>query len=108
MPVKEGVPPFTQARLAGGGARDKTGIWPQIFADAMGIPVTVNKVSDSSALGAAIIAMVGSEVYPDFTTACANVIKLGKTYEPNHDNFQLYDDMSLNYQRYMNFLHDGY
>lgn len=103
-----GMPLFTEARLAGGGARDKTGTWPQIFADGIRIPVTANKVSDSSALGAAIIAMVGSDIYPDFPTACANVITLGKTYVPNPDNFQLYDDMSINYQRYMNFLHDGY
>lgn len=88
-----------EARLAGGGARDITGTWPQIFADASGYPVTLNNVEDASGLGAAIIAMVGSGIYPTYSDACKNMISWGKTFNPNPDNASIYSDIARSYYR---------
>ena len=53
---------FSRAALSGGGARSAH--WPQIFADGLGVPVTVAECGETGALGAAIAAAVGAGLYP--------------------------------------------
>ncbi|WP_292138433.1 FGGY-family carbohydrate kinase, partial [Mesorhizobium sp.] len=45
---------FDQVVLSGGGSRSS--VWPQIFADVLGVPVTVARSRETGALGAAIAA----------------------------------------------------
>lgn len=54
---------FDNAVLSGGGARSE--IWPQMFADVLGIPVSVAECTETGALGAAIAAGVGAGLFPD-------------------------------------------
>ncbi len=54
---------FDRAALSGGGAR--SAIWPQMFADILGIPVSVPRCGEAGALGAAIAAGVGAGIFPD-------------------------------------------
>ena len=54
---------FDSAALSGGGAR--SAVWPQMFADVLGIPITVAACAETGALGAAIAAGVGVGVFPD-------------------------------------------
>lgn len=89
--------PVEEVILAGGGAKDQTGVWPQIFADILQRPVTINREQESTALGAAIIAGVNAGLWPNFEEACSRVIRFGKTYEPNPDNRQVYQDMRGNF-----------
>ena len=53
---------FDSASLSGGGARSE--VWPQMFADILGIPVSVARCAETGALGAAIAAGVGAGVFP--------------------------------------------
>ena len=43
-------------------------LWPQILADALGVPVRIPVVKESTALGAAIYAGVGAGLYADAST----------------------------------------
>ena len=54
---------FDRAALSGGGAR--SAVWPQMFADVLGIPITVAAHAETGALGAAIAAGVGVGAFPD-------------------------------------------
>lgn len=85
--------PVEEVILAGGGAKDETELWPQIFADILQRPVTINREQESTALGAAIIAGVNAGLWPNFEEACSRVISFGKTYEPNPANQQVYQDL---------------
>ncbi|MCX5749676.1 MAG: FGGY-family carbohydrate kinase [Candidatus Saganbacteria bacterium] len=89
---------ITRANLAGGGARDNTGTWPQIFADALCVPVTLNAETEASALGAAMIAAVGLGFYPDFKTAAKHMITWGKTFSPNPMNRDIYQEIKHGYE----------
>ena len=53
---------FDSATLSGGGAR--SAVWPQMFADVLGIPITVAACAETGALGAAIAAGVGRRRVP--------------------------------------------
>ena len=61
---------FDSAILSGGGARSP--IWPQMFADILGIPITVADCAETGALGAAIAAGVGAGVFPDLAAGVAH------------------------------------
>jgi xylulokinase len=84
-----------EARLAGGGARDISGTWPRIFADALGKRVTLNMEADASGLGAGIIAMVGAGIKPTF--ADSGMFEFGQSFEPNPDNFEVYRALEEQY-----------
>ncbi|HLK60226.1 MAG TPA: xylulokinase, partial [Chthonomonadaceae bacterium] len=77
--------PIRQVRASGGGAR--SGIWRQIQADITGYThVTIN-VDEGPALGVALLAGVGTGVYPSVEAACrANIQVKDSTYTctPNH------------------------
>jgi L-xylulokinase len=53
-----------RAVLAGGGAR--SALWPQMFADVLGIPISVAAARETGALGAAIGAGIGIGLLADF------------------------------------------
>lgn len=52
--------------LAGGAA--KSGIWSQILADIAGIPIRIPENPELACIGAAVLAGVGSGLYPDVQT----------------------------------------
>src|SRR5207342_2388518 len=53
--------PVDEVILTGGAA--KGSLWPQIIADTLGLPVRIPHIKESAALGAAIYAGVGAEVF---------------------------------------------
>jgi xylulokinase len=68
----------TDIRLSGGGAVSP--LWRSIQASVYNKPVSTLAVSEGSAYGAAILAMVGGGIYPTVEDACKSVIKVtGKT-----------------------------
>lgn len=50
--LKDAGVSFDKAVLSGGGSRSEH--WPQIFADGLGVPITVPEARETGALGAAI------------------------------------------------------
>jgi xylulokinase len=67
-------------RLGGGGARSAT--WRQIQADVYGRPVEIVEAEEGAAYGAGILAGVGAGIWKSVDEACAAVIRVAKTVEP--------------------------
>ncbi len=70
----------SEIRATGGGARSP--FWMQILADVLEAKVRCVESAEGPALGAAILAGVGSGVYKDFDTAVEQAIRLGASYKP--------------------------
>ncbi len=75
-------------RITGGGA--KSDIWAQMIADIMNIDVITIEIEEGPALGAAILAMVGAQVYATVEDACKNIIKTKALFKPNAENADIY------------------
>lgn len=69
------------ANIGGGGSRSDT--WSQIKADALGFALHRTALPDSAALGAAILAGVGSGAMPSLQDAIRRLIRFDRTFEPN-------------------------
>ena len=73
--------PITQVRASGGGA--KSDVWRQIHADVTGHPHETLSVDEGPALGAALLAAVGTGAYPTVAEACHAAIQTGARTEPD-------------------------
>ncbi|MCJ7701152.1 MAG: FGGY family carbohydrate kinase [Anaerolineales bacterium] len=82
-------------RAVGGGS--KSDAWVQTCADIFGQPFTRPAITEAGALGAAIIAGVGSGLFASFEEGVAAMVKLDRTFEPEPNRHQRYQDR---YQRY--------
>ena len=71
---------FDSATLSGGGAR--SAVWPQMFADVLGIPITVAACAETGALGAAIAAGVGVGVFPDLAAGVRAMTRQTRRLRP--------------------------
>ncbi len=84
-------------RTIGGGARSDP--WLQIIADVTGKRVEkVANPQQAGAVGAALVAAVGLGVYPDFQ-ALKEVIQVTRTFEPNVENAELYNELFDAYKK---------
>lgn len=71
---------FERAILSGGGARSAH--WPQMFADCLGVPITVSQTQETGALGAAIGAAVGVGVVASYEDGIARMTHKAQTFTP--------------------------
>ena len=69
------------AVLSGGGSRSEH--WPQIFADGLGLPITVPEARETGALGAAIGAGVAAGLFPDYEAAIGAMTRAKASYAPD-------------------------
>ena len=67
--------------ITGGGAR--SGIWPQMVADALGRTVAVPAGGELGARGAALIAATAIGWFPDIGTASSATRSIDRRHEPN-------------------------
>ena len=79
-----------EVRVSGGGARSP--VWRQILADVFNVPLVVVEALEGAAYGAALLAGVGSGVWPDVATAAEQTVKLGARVEPG-EHAAAYDDI---------------
>ncbi|MFZ4835255.1 FGGY-family carbohydrate kinase [Rouxiella sp. Mn2063] len=81
--------PFLQATLSGGAA--KSCIWPQMFADVLGIPLRVAQCHETGALGAAMCAGVGIGQWHDLSDAAHHAVKLKpQILQPDNERHQFH------------------
>lgn len=78
------------ARIIGGGA--KSPLWCQMTADIFNVRVEKINSSEGPAFGAAILAAVGDGAYKSVEDACAALIQVTETFEPNPEAVALYDE----------------
>jgi sugar (pentulose or hexulose) kinase len=74
--------------VSGGPAKSE--LWMQMHADVSNLPIAFTKVSEGPVLGAAMLAAVGAEIYPDIQTAAKNMVHTESTLEPNPDAHEEY------------------
>ena len=73
--------PVSELRLAGGGAR--SGLWAQMFADALGCPVVVSDGQEYGAKGAVINAGVAMGVYASYADGVARTVRAARHFAPD-------------------------
>ena len=83
---------FSNTIVFAGGA-SKGELWSQILADVTGCRVKIPKVTEATALGAAMSAGVGVGIYESIKDAAKKLVVWEKVYEPNMDNHKLYNDI---------------
>jgi sugar (pentulose or hexulose) kinase len=78
-------------RATGGGARNAW--WLQLMADVCGLPVEVVAQEEPGTFGAAILAGVGAGVYGSVSEAVAQLVNVGRRFEPDVNRGALYADV---------------
>jgi xylulokinase len=81
--------PVESIRLGGGGARGA--LWRQIQADVYGMPVDLVEAEEGPAYGAALLAGVGTGVWPSVEKACESAVRVARRVEPEKKNIGLMD-----------------
>ena len=74
--------------FAGGASKGE--LWCQILSDVTGCKIKVPKVTEATALGAAMAAGVGAGVYENISKAAETLVVWNKEYLPNMENFKQY------------------
>ncbi len=93
----ENVGAYANVLSAMGGAANSR-LWTQIKADVTGKEIIVPSSDTATALGAAILAGVGTGVYSSFEEAVEITVETKRKHVPNKDNKEIYDKM---YNKYL-------
>ncbi len=95
-------------RAVGGGSQSD--VWVQLSADILGRPLSRPRITEAGALGAAIIAGVGSGVFGGYASAVEAMVKLERTFTPDTVRHQRYAEWFGRYQQLgpllLTYLHD--
>ncbi|MEG0378434.1 MAG: FGGY family carbohydrate kinase [Eubacterium sp.] len=86
---KESEVDFEGIRLTGGAS--KSPVWCQMMADIFKEPIHLLQTSETGCLGAALYAGVGIGAYKSCKEAANIAVKIQKSYYPNPDNYEAYD-----------------
>ena len=81
--------PLSDMAVCGGGS--KSPLWRQMLADVFGLKVKTLTSNQGAALGAAILAMVGTEEYPTVQQACDVIIKEKDVHHPVPSHSEKYN-----------------
>jgi autoinducer 2 (AI-2) kinase len=82
--------------FAGGASKGE--LWCQILADVTGCEIKIPKVTEATALGAAIAAGVGVGIYDNMIDGSKKLVQWEKSYKPNLENKKIYDDIKIKWQ----------
>lgn len=94
-------------RVLGGPSKDR--FWCQIQADIYGLPVEVMAVDEATALGAAMIGFAGAGGFTDLYEAVLAMSHIGKYYEPDQKQRDIYDRLYTAWQEcYIGLARRGY
>jgi len=88
---------ITDFRAVGGGSRSDT--WIQICADILNRPFVRPKTSEAGVLGAAILAGLGSGVFPSLEAGVSSMVELDKSFFPDEAATRRYDESFALYRR---------
>ena len=82
---------FNEIVFAGGASKGK--LWPQILADVTGCKIKIPKVTEATALGAAMSAGVGAGIYSSLKEASQKLVVWDKEYFPIFENMKKYEEI---------------
>jgi xylulokinase len=84
-----------ELRVMGGGAKSQ--LWNQIKADVTGLQVHVPEITETTALGAAFLALVGIGAYATLTEVSEQIVKIREHTAPDPATVSIYTE---SYERY--------
>ncbi len=87
---------FNEIVFAGGASKGE--LWCQILADVTGCKIKVPKVTEATALGAAMAAAVGAGIYESIVTSAEELVEWDREYLPNSKNFSAYNQIKEQWQ----------
>jgi xylulokinase len=87
--------PLSQIQVVGGGARSR--LWRQIKADVTGLPVALPQTIETTALGAAMLALVGVGLCASLEEAAHQAVHIVEVRDPNPETQACYEEF---YQLY--------
>jgi len=87
---------FDEMLACGGGGRST--LWRQMLADGYECPVATLQTDEGPALGVAILAGVGTGLYPSVEAACRKIIASNPPIRPNPDNAKKMNQIYAVYQ----------
>ncbi|MEA3289556.1 MAG: autoinducer-2 kinase [Campylobacterota bacterium] len=95
--IKEftGISPDT---IVFAGGASKGSLWCQILADVTGCKIKIPKITEATALGAAMSAGVGAGIYTDLKTAAQELVSWEKEYIPNDKHTRLYTNIKVKWK----------
>jgi autoinducer 2 (AI-2) kinase len=82
---------FDEIVFAGGASKGT--LWPQILADTTGCTIKIPKITEATALGAAMSAGVGIGVYKNLQDAARQLVIWDKEYIPNKNHIKQYNNI---------------
>jgi xylulokinase len=101
-----GLAGVQQVRITGGGARSP--LWRQILADIFGVELVTVNAEEGAAYGAALLAAVGSGVWPDVPSASRQVTQITGSTEPQSKQTVVYDQQYKIYRALYPALRDAF
>ena len=75
--------------MGGGGVNIK--VWPQIFANVLGVPVTISSGNEMALIGSTMLALTAGGVFNDLNEASEKMLKEGKRIEPDKRAMKVHD-----------------
>lgn len=98
--------PINQIRVIGGGSKSE--LWKQILADILNYNIDEINTNQGGALGAAILAAVGSGKYTNVEQGCETLIKRVNQINPIEKHVKQYDEIYKKYVSLYNCLKDWF
>ena len=89
-------------RMAGGAARSK--VWMQMFSDILDKPVEISRTQELGAMGAAMLAAVGTGAFSDLRTIADKFVQIRDVYKPDPEKHAYYEKKYDIYKRTLNAL----
>jgi xylulokinase len=86
-----------ELRVMGGGAKSQ--LWNQIKADVTGLQVNVPEITETTALGAAFLALVGIGAYGSLTEVSEHIVKIRQSIQPDPASTSMYAEAYEQYRQ---------
>jgi D-xylulose kinase len=95
---------ISELRIAGGATRSE--IWNQLQADIYGVPVIKSAYEETTAVGAAILACIGADIYKTSEQAIEQMVEQKTKFEPREKEMELYKPIFLKHKELYQKLQD--
>lgn len=95
---------FDSAVLSGGGSRSP--VWPQMFADCLGVPIAVAEAQETGALGAAIGVAVATGACSSYEDGVQRMTRRKADFTPNAEMKAHYDARYATYLKLIDAMRD--
>lgn len=78
-----------EIRMGGGGVNIQ--VWPQIFADVLGVPVTLPSGNEMALVGNAMLAFTAGGIFKDLDEASKKILKESRRIEPDGASVEIHE-----------------